>query len=142
MRRPLALHASLAAWLFLPAAVAAMPLSVGMSNQMQVGWQSTERTAIRLTRSRELSTLGENILPQGGSGTFAPYGTPFAADPGQESFDYGSTNRDTTTVSVTHATTFSVLGTYSGTGQVTSPEPLGFFANGNSVFQQTGSRSR
>jgi hypothetical protein len=28
------------------------------------------------------------------------------------------------------------------TGQATSPEPLGFFASGNSVFQQSGNNSR
>lgn len=142
MRPSTPLLAALAAWPLLPAAVAAIPLSVGMSNQIQVGWQSSERTAIRLTRLRELGTLGENIRPLDGSGTFALYGTAFAADPGQESFDYGSTNRDTTTISVTRSNTFSVLATYSGTGQATSPEPLGFFANGNSVFQNTGTLGR
>lgn len=142
MSRQSALLLALAAGPLLPEGAAALPLSVGMSSQIQVGWQASERTAIRLTRRHDLGTLGEHIQPLDGSGTFALYGTPFAADPSQESFDYGSTNRDTSTVSVSRTATFSVLGTVSTTGQATSPEPLGFFATGNSVFQQAGSGSR
>jgi hypothetical protein len=147
MRSPLLVVMALAAAALppgplLPSAVDALPLSVGISNQIQVGWQASERNAIRQIRQRELGTLGEHILPLDGSRTIALYGTPFIADPGQESFDYGSTNRDITTVSTSRTTSFSVLGTYSGTGQATSPEPLGYFANGNSVFQQSNSSSR
>jgi hypothetical protein len=142
MRKALAIAAALAAGPLLPAAVAALPLSVGMSSQIQVGWQSSQRTATRLNRQRELGTFGEHIRPLDGSGIFAINGTPFGIDPGQESFDYGSTDRDTSTVSISQSTTFSVLGAYSSTGQATSPEPLGFFASGNSVFQQSGTSSR
>jgi type II secretory pathway pseudopilin PulG len=142
MRKALAMVAALAAGPLLPAAGAALPLSVGMSSQIQVGWQSTQRTATRLNRQRELGTFGEHIRPLDGSGVFAINGTPFGVDPGQESFDYGSTDRDTTTVSISQSTTFSVLGAYTSTGQATSPEPLGFFTSGNSVFQQSGTNSR
>jgi len=142
MKRKRTLLTVLAAGPLLPAAATALPLSVGMSSQIQVGWQASERATLRLTRQHDLGTLGEHIQPLDGSGTFALYGTPFAADPSQESFDYGSTNRVTSTVSGSRTATFSVLGTVSTTGQATSPAPLGFFANGNSVFQQDGSGNR
>lgn len=142
MRTVVAVFAALAGWPLLPATVVALPLSVGMSSQIQVGWQSAQRTAIRLTRQRERGTLGEHIRPLDGSGIFALNGTQFGVDPGQESFDYGSTDRDTSTISVSQSATFSVLGAYSGTGQATSPEPLGFFASGNSVFQENGTSNR
>lgn len=142
MRKALAVVAALTTEPLLPAAVAALPLSVGMSSQIQVGWQSSQRIALRLTRQRELGTLGEHIRPLDGSGVFAINGTPFGVDPNQESFDYGSTDRDTSTVSVSQSATFSVLAVTSSTGQATSPEPLGFFASGNSVFQQSGTSSR
>jgi hypothetical protein len=119
--------------LILPDPAAAIPLSVGASHQIQVGWQSFQGIGTRLTRIQESGTSGENIRPNGG--VFALYGTPFTPDPRQESFDYSSINRDTSTVRESRSSGFSVLGTSTTTLQTTNPEPLGFFS-GNSTFQQ------
>lgn len=122
----------LSAWIQ-PAPAAAIPLSVGASHQIQVGWQSFQRSGTRLTRIQESGTSGENIRPNGG--VFALYGTPFTPDPLQESFDYSSINRDTSTVRESRSSGFSVLGSASTTRQTTNPAPLGFFS-GNSIFQR------
>lgn len=116
-----------------PDPAAAIPLSVGASHQMQVGWQSFQRIGTRLTRIQESGTSGENIRPNGG--VFALYGTPFTPDPLQESFDYSSINRDTSTVRESRSSGISVFGSTSTTRQTTNPAPLGFFS-GNSIFQQ------
>lgn len=112
----------------------ALPLSVGVSSQIQVGWQTSNRVAERLTRLEDQGTAGRNIRPTDGSASFALYGTAFEPALGQESFDYRATLRDTTTITETRSSSFSVLGVQSTSVQTTNPAPLGYEASGNSVF--------
>jgi hypothetical protein len=125
---------ALAAFPLLPAAAAAIPLSVGMSSQVQMGWQSSLRQANRLQRVQEIGTGGQHIRPIDGSGSFALTGTLFEADPSQETFDYTATNRDISIITNSSTSSFSVLSTTTTTGQVSSPEPLGFFSTGSRAF--------
>lgn len=132
------LHRALALLLPLLAAPAsAIPLSVGVSSQVQVGWQASTRTAVRLTRVQDRGTGGIGIRPLDGSDSFAIYGTPFEPQPGADTFEYLSTLRDTNTVSETSTSTFSVVASQTTTRQTTNPAPLGFFQTGPSVFEQS-----
>ncbi|MEB3276093.1 MAG: hypothetical protein VKM92_03910 [Cyanobacteriota bacterium] len=135
MTRPLAALLLLALATTAPAF--ALPLSVGVSSQLQLGWQASSRTGVRLTLFEDQGSSGINIAPADGSGVFAIYGTPFNPDATQETFDYRSTLRDTTTLSETRATSFSVLASQTTTRQATNPAPLGFFERGPSVFEQS-----
>lgn len=126
---PLLLAAAL-----LPLSAAALPISIGASSQVQLGWQANSSTAVRLTRLGTQGTSGRFIQPADGSGTFAVYGTRFEPVPGQETFDYGSTLGDTTSIGDTRSSGFSVIAGQSTTLQITTPEPLGYFGRGNSVF--------
>lgn len=125
--------ASAGACLLAPWPAAAIPLSVGASSEMQVGWQLQQRETLRTSRLQQQGTSGEFIRPSDGGNSFLLYGTPFEPVPGQESFDHGSILRDTTTVSESRSSTFSVLGVTSTTRQTTNPPPLGF-DNGNGVY--------
>lgn len=131
--RPALLRLLLAAAL-LPLPAAALPISIGATSQLQLGWQVTSGTAMRLTRLGTQGTSGRFIQPTDGSGTFAVYGTRFEPLPGQETFDYGSTLSDTTSVNETRSSGFSVIAGQTTTRQITTPEPLGYFGSGNSVF--------
>ena len=114
--------------------VQAGPLSVGVSHQMQMGLVRSSRSATRLTRILEEGTAGQNIKPADGGTTFSIYGTGFVqADP-NESFDYRSTLRDTSTISGTQSKTLTIYATQSNTYNTVNTPALGYFLQGNSAF--------
>ena len=109
------------------------PLSIGMSNQVQVGWMRTSQSATWVTRLLEQGTAGENIRPDG-STSFSVVGTPFVpANPGA-SFEYRSSLRDTTTVTDRQSESLTIYGTQSNTYNTTNTAALGYFQQGNSAF--------
>lgn len=116
-----------------PPPTPAGPLSIGVSNQVQLGWVRTSQSATNVTRLVEQGTAGENIKPVSGS-TFSVVGTGFEPADLDQSFDYRSTLRDTTTVTDRQAETLSVYGTQSNTFNSTNSSALGYFQQGNSAF--------
>jgi LmbE family N-acetylglucosaminyl deacetylase len=116
------------------AAAKAGPLSIGASHQMQVGWVRTSQSATRLTRLLEEGTAGQNIQPASGDGNFQTYGANFIVSDPNNSFDYRSTLRDTTTVSDVQAETITIYATQSNTYNSLNTAPLGYFQQGNSAF--------
>lgn len=116
-----------------PPAVAG-PLSVGVSHQQQVGWVRASRSATRFTRLLEEGTAGQNIRPADGGNTFGVYGTGFVQDDLNNSFDYRSTLRDTSTISDTQGETLTIYATHSNTYNTVNTPALGYFQQGNSAF--------
>lgn len=110
------------------------PLSIGVSHQQQVGWVNSSRSATRLTRILEEGTAGQNIKPADGGSTFAIYGTGFVQDDLNNSFDYRSTLRDTSTVSETQSQTLTIYATQSNTYNTVNTPALGYLRQGNSAF--------
>lgn len=109
------------------------PLSVGVSNQVQLGWVRTSQSATRVTRLVEQGTAGENIQPDG-STSFSIVGTPFVPAVAGQPFEYRSTLRDTTTVSDLQAESLTIYGTQTTTANTTNGSSLGYFDQGNSAF--------
>jgi hypothetical protein len=110
------------------------PLSVGVSHQVQMGWVHSSRSASRLTRILEEGTAGQNIKPVGDGDTFAVYGSGFVQNDPNESFDYRSTLRDTSTISDTQSETLTIYATQSNTYNTVNTSALGYFQQGNSAF--------
>lgn len=110
------------------------PLSVGVSHQMQMGWVRSSRSASRLTRILEEGTAGQNIKPADDGTTFSVYGTGFVQDDPNDSFDYRSTLRDTSTISDTQSETLTIYATQSNTYNTVNTPALGYFQQGNSAL--------
>jgi LmbE family N-acetylglucosaminyl deacetylase len=96
------------------------------------------QTATRLTRLLEDGTAGQNIRPDTANGTFRLYGTPFQPDDPQDSFDYRSILRDTSTVSDVQNETLTIYATQTNTYNTVNTPALGYFQQGNTGLSSFG----
>lgn len=120
------------------AAAQAGPVSVGASHQVQLGWVQSSQSVTRFTQILEQGTSGRNIRPQSASGSFQFTGSSFQPDDPNESFEYRSIQRGTSTVSDVQADTLSVYATQSNTFNTLNTPPLGYFQQGNSSLSFFG----
>lgn len=114
------------------------PLQIGVSHQVQVGWVQSSQSGTRLTRLLEQGAAGQNIKPASADGTFQLTGSPFQQDNPDNSFDYRSILRDTTTVSDVQSESLSVYATQSNTYNTINTPALGYFQEGNAVMSSFG----
>jgi hypothetical protein len=133
--RALGLASGLLLWV---AAAQAGPISVGVSHQVQVGWVQSSQSGTRLTRVLEQGTAGRNIRPDSANGRFQLTGSPFQPDDPNDSFEYRSILRDTTTVSDVQSGTLTIYATQSNTYNILNTPALGSFQQGNAAFSMFG----